>query len=84
MQAVGASERMFELLDRRPSIPLHGGCQVTGLEGKIRFESVSFHYPSREDVTVLRDFSLTIEPNATVALVGPRSDLPAYKSMVLQ
>lgn len=36
MQAVGASERMFELLDRTPDIPLTGGYKADALEGRIR------------------------------------------------
>lgn len=38
----------------------------------VRFENVGFRYPSRDDVAVLSGFTLKVEPNATVALVGPR------------
>jgi ATP-binding cassette subfamily B protein len=38
----------------------------------VRFENVGFRYPSRDDVAVLEGFTLKVEPNATVALVGPR------------
>lgn len=40
------------------------------LHGEIRFENVTFSYPSRPDQTVLKDFSLTLKPGQTVALVG--------------
>lgn len=40
------------------------------LTGEIRFENVTFAYPSRPDQIVLRDFSLTLKPGQTVALVG--------------
>lgn len=40
------------------------------MEGALAFQNVSFAYPSRPDVQVLKDFSLQIEPNSTVALVG--------------
>jgi len=36
----------------------------------VEFDSVDFSYPSRTDVQVLQDFSLTISPGETVALVG--------------
>jgi ABC-type multidrug transport system fused ATPase/permease subunit len=38
----------------------------------VYFHDVSFSYPSRTDVPILSHFSLRVEPNATVALVGPR------------
>lgn len=40
------------------------------LTGEIRFENITFAYPSRPDQIVLRDFSLTLKPGQTVALVG--------------
>lgn len=42
------------------------------LQGHVALENVSFAYPSRSDVQVLKDFSLVVRPNATVALVGQR------------
>lgn len=42
----------------------------TSLVGSVNFESVDFCYASRSDVPVLRDFSLSIPPNTTAALVG--------------
>eukprot|EP00975_Prorocentrum_lima_P029621 6218294-Prorocentrum_lima.AAC.1 len=38
--------------------------------GKIEISNVSFTYPARPDAPVLRDFSLTVNPRETVALVG--------------
>lgn len=40
------------------------------LKGEIRFENVSFEYPSRPGQLVLKKFSLVIKPGQTVALVG--------------
>jgi ABC-type multidrug transport system fused ATPase/permease subunit len=39
-------------------------------KGSIEFKNVTFRYPFRQDVKVLRGFNLTIEPGKTVALVG--------------
>ena len=41
------------------------------LRGEVAFEDVSFRYPSRPEVPVLRDLSLRAEPGERVALVGP-------------
>ncbi len=49
--------------------------------GAIAFEHVRFHYPARPDTAALEDFSLTVRPGETIALVGPSG---AGKSTVLQ
>ena len=41
------------------------------LNGKIRFDNLSFSYPSRPELHVLNEVSVTIEPDTLVALVGP-------------
>lgn len=39
-------------------------------KGRITFENIKFNYPSRPDVAVVKDLSLTVESGSTVALVG--------------
>jgi ABC-type multidrug transport system fused ATPase/permease subunit len=39
--------------------------------GRITFENVSFTYPTRPDLPVLKDFSCVFEAGKTTALVGP-------------
>ena len=39
-------------------------------EGLVEFKNVTFRYPFRRDVKVLRGFNLKIEPGKTVGLVG--------------
>ncbi|BFZ05409.1 hypothetical protein BsWGS_08448 [Bradybaena similaris] len=72
MQAVGASVRIFTLLDRKPDIfvPLHP-LVLSSLTGEIEFKSVSFTYPSRPETQVLKGVSFRVEPGQVVALVGP-------------
>ena len=41
------------------------------LRGEVRFEDITFRYPSRPEVTVLHDLSLHAAPGERVALVGP-------------
>ncbi|XP_069792260.1 uncharacterized protein [Narcine bancroftii] len=71
MQAVGASIRIFELLDRKPKIPCVGGKRIGSLEGRLEFQKVSFTYPTRQAAQVLKEITFTIEPGNMVALVGP-------------
>lgn len=72
-RAAGATERLGELLAtedslRDPSDPVP---LPRPARGGIEFSGVSFHYPTRPDVSALRDVTLTIRPGETVALVGP-------------
>jgi len=69
MKAVGASRRIFFLLDREPLVRFSGGKSNIKLQGKIRIEDVCFSYPSRPD-PVLRKLNLDIDPGKVVALVG--------------
>ena len=84
LRAAGATERLMELLASRspvvsPSNPLPA--QVTRAGSAIKFEAVTFHYPSRPAVAALSNFSLSVAPGETVAIVGPSG---AGKSTVFQ
>ncbi|MFT3668004.1 MAG: ABC transporter transmembrane domain-containing protein [Pseudoxanthomonas sp.] len=72
-RAAGGMGRIAELLHESPTIhaPATPHALPSPVRGEIRFDDVSFHYPSRPDLPALDDFSLTIHPGETVALVGP-------------
>ena len=70
-RAAGAAERVFDLLHRKPAFEPTGGKTLEHVNGEVRFEHVAFAYPSRADVQVLKDFSLTLKPGEVVAIVGP-------------
>ncbi|KFN47631.1 ABC transporter transmembrane domain-containing protein [Arenimonas metalli] len=82
-RAAGGMTRINELLQERSvlSLPAHPAGLPTPVRGEIRLEGVRFHYPTRPDVAALDDFSLSVAPGETVALVGPSG---AGKSTVLQ
>lgn len=72
-KAVGATENLLEILDE-PIEEILPPAQIAPediLTGDIRFRNVSFHYPTRTDIQVLRNASFTIKPNQQIALVGP-------------
>ncbi|CAM0998624.1 ABC transporter permease [Rhodanobacter sp. Root179] len=73
LRAAGAMERLGELLDERPEIvaPAQPLALPRPISGALRFEQVSFHYPTRPDTAALHDFTLDVHPGETVALVGP-------------
>ncbi|MDY7226879.1 ABC transporter ATP-binding protein [Hyalangium rubrum] len=71
MRASGAAERVFELMDRKPSIPITGGERPAAIQGRVELRDVRFSYPARSDVQVLQGIDLTIQPGEVVAIVGP-------------
>ena len=72
-RAAGGMGRIAELLNETPTIraPASPRRLPAPVKGEIRFDNVSFHYPSRPDLPALDDFDLTVNPGETVALVGP-------------
>jgi len=72
-RAAGAMERLSELLQATPVIraPSHPMELPPRVRGSIRFDNVTFHYPSRPDSTALANFSLDVSPGETIAFVGP-------------
>jgi ATP-binding cassette subfamily B protein len=72
-RAAGATERLLDLLASRPKIssPEQPTKLPRRMEGRICFDKVNFHYPSRPDNPALEEVSFTIEPGEMVAIVGP-------------
>ena len=86
-RAVGATERLLELLDAKPAIrsgPVsleQVKTAATGQGARVEFNEVSFNYPSRADEAAMTKVSFSLKPGETVALVGPSG---AGKTTVLQ
>jgi len=72
-RALGASERVFELLDTPPEMrDTPDALELPSIDGEVRFENVSFDYAdSAETHDVLRNIDLVAHPGQVVALVGP-------------
>nr|WP_231738827.1 ABC transporter transmembrane domain-containing protein [Novosphingobium sp. FSW06-99] len=73
VRGAGAAERLSELLRVSPEIaaPARPIALPSPPRGQIAFQNVTFRYPSRPEVAALNDFSLSVEPGETVAIVGP-------------
>jgi ATP-binding cassette subfamily B protein len=73
LRASGASERLSELLHAQPEIraPAQPAKLPEPAVGTLAFEQVTFHYPTRPEVSALNDFSLAVRSRERLALVGP-------------
>ncbi|CAA9203197.1 ABC transporter ATP-binding protein [Flavobacterium bizetiae] len=72
-KAIGATERVFELLEETPE-KINATQNATPLEkikGNVSFKNVAFSYPSRKEVQVLKDVNFTAEFGQKIAIVGP-------------
>ena len=68
--AVGATERIKEILELDPEVVIS---QISdeGIKGRVVFENVTFAYPSRPELDILKGISLHVEKGEKIALVGP-------------
>jgi ATP-binding cassette subfamily B protein len=72
-QTAGAAERIVELLDIRPAIvaPPNAVAFPAKPRGELRFDGVSYAYPSRRDANVLSGISFSATAGERIAVVGP-------------
>lgn len=79
-RAIGASERVIEIIGEEGE-PSHAPTDEKIPKGDIQFENVSFSYPTRRELTVLKNLNFKIHASEKVALVGPSG---AGKSTIIQ
>ncbi len=76
-KTVGATQRVRELLlepvepQSDPAALAADATLPARLRGDVTFAGVDFRYPSRPEVQVLHQLSLTVRPGERIALVGP-------------
>jgi ATP-binding cassette subfamily B protein len=73
LRAAGASERLHQLLSAEPEIkaPANPTPLPLPAQGRLAFDNVTFHYPTRPDTSALEGFSLEVRPRERLAVVGP-------------
>ena len=72
-KAIGATERVFELLEEVPEEinSLQNSIANHKIKGEISFKNVSFSYPSRKEIQVLKNVSFKATFGQKIAIVGP-------------
>jgi ABC-type multidrug transport system fused ATPase/permease subunit len=70
LRAVGASERIMELLNSPTEFDVNTRFESSTINGDIHFDRVSFHYPSRPELCILDDISMHFKSGQKIALVG--------------
>jgi len=71
MKGLGAASRLFELQDRKPTIAQTVGLRVSSAQGPIKFNNVSFAYPTRPSVNIFNGINFEIPSGSNVCVVGP-------------
>ncbi|KAI0502654.1 hypothetical protein KFK09_017610 [Dendrobium nobile] len=73
INGVGSASIILSILERATQIQpdYHEGHKVDSIKGEIELSNISFSYPSRPRVLVLKSFSISFEAGRSTALVGP-------------
>lgn len=69
-KAVGATEHLMTLIEEDTEKQLYKGTKTPDLNGKLVFENLSFSYPQRKDIKVLKNLSFEVEKGKKIAFVG--------------
>ena len=71
-KAIGATERVFELLEENPEkISSKEATDQQKINGNVTFKDVTFSYPSRKEIKVLKGVNFTAKFGQKIAIVGP-------------
>ncbi|KAI7885366.1 P-loop containing nucleoside triphosphate hydrolase protein [Lichtheimia hyalospora FSU 10163] len=83
--ATAAAKRIFSTIDRIPSIDIDDpGKRQHTLGGQIEFRDISFSYPTRPNIPILKSFSTLVSPGTTLALVGASGSGKSTIAQLLQ
>ncbi|EDV24013.1 uncharacterized protein TRIADDRAFT_57058 [Trichoplax adhaerens] len=72
MRGVGASTRLWQIIDRKPKIPIDAGIipDISILNGDIDFKNIGFSYPSRSNDVIFKNLTLNVPAGSITAVVG--------------
>ena len=72
-KAIGATERVFELLEETPEKinSTQNASSIQKIKGNVTFKNVAFSYPSRKEIKVLKNVNFIANFGQKIAIVGP-------------
>ncbi|KAL7598097.1 hypothetical protein Lser_V15G26395 [Lactuca serriola] len=67
-----AAGKIYRIIDHKPSVDKNSesGLELDSVSGQLELKNIEFSYPSRPDVKILNNFTLTVPAGKTIALVG--------------
>ncbi|KAL8263308.1 hypothetical protein R6Q59_024657 [Mikania micrantha] len=67
-----AAAKIFKIIDHKPNVDRNGesGLELDSVSGQLELKNVDFSYPSRPDVKILNNFTLSVPAGKTIALIG--------------
>jgi ABC-type multidrug transport system fused ATPase/permease subunit len=70
-KSIGATEHLMDILEKTTEDIRLEKSEVIKIDGNIEFNNISFSYPSRRDIQVIKDISFKVEAGKQIAFVGP-------------
>lgn len=70
-KSIGATEHLMDILDETTEEVTLEKLAKISIEGNISFNDISFSYPSRRDIQVIKNISFNVETGKQIAFVGP-------------
>ncbi|XP_076895263.1 ABC transporter B family member 1-like [Bidens hawaiensis] len=67
-----AAAKIFKIIDHKPNVDRNcdTGLELDSVSGQLELKNVDFSYPSRPDVKILNNFTLSVPAGKTIALIG--------------
>ncbi|KAI3826174.1 hypothetical protein L1987_00219 [Smallanthus sonchifolius] len=67
-----AAAKIFKIIDHKPNVERNceSGLELESVSGQLELKNVEFSYPSRPDVKILNNFTLSVPAGKTIALIG--------------
>ena len=66
-----AAAKIFRIIDHKPGVERNSesGLELDSVTGQVELKNVDFSYPSRPEVQILSNLSITVPAGKTIALV---------------
>lgn len=69
-KAIGATENLMKIIEQENENEIQKGELKPTITGHVSFKQVSFSYPQRKDLPVLKNITFNVTQNETIALIG--------------